>query len=193
MGRKLLAGCVAALALVAGSTIALAQVGTEINYQGQLKEFGSSTNAPVELEFRLFTAASGGSQVGSTVSSTLTPVDGLFSQALDFGIDPYTQDSAVYLEVSVRAAGGGSFSVLPRQKLTAAPFSAATRGLNVNADGRVGVLASPFFTNDVSLTLGSAGGGFPSSNLLFAPGTGFNWSAAAFAQDGAFGGFTLSR
>jgi hypothetical protein len=193
MGRKLLAGCVAALALVAGSTVALAQVGTEINYQGQLKEFGSSTNAPVDLEFRLFTAASGGSQVGSTVSATLTPVDGLFSQALDFGVDPYTQDSAVYLEVSVRAAGGGSFSVLPRQKLTAAPFSAATRGLNVNADGRVGVLASPFFTNDVSLTLGSAGGGFPSSNLLFAPGTGFNWSAAAFAQDGAFGGFTLSR
>jgi hypothetical protein len=139
MGRKLLAGCVAALALAAGSTVALAQVGTEINYQGQLKEFGSSTNAPVDLEFRLFDTITGGAQVGTAVTATLTPVDGLFTRNLDFGVNPYVTDAPRFLEIKVRSAGSGLFTTLPRQRLTAAPHSLTTRGMNVNSAGSVGI------------------------------------------------------
>ncbi|MFZ4575786.1 MAG: tail fiber domain-containing protein [Phycisphaerales bacterium] len=139
MVRKLFAGVVAALALAAGSTSALAQVGTAITYQGQLKESGSSTNAPVDLEFRLFDALTGGAQVGTTVTATLTPVDGLFTRNLDFGVNPYVSGVPSFLEVKVASAGSGVFATLPRQRLTAAPFSAATRGINVSAGGAASV------------------------------------------------------
>ena len=47
-------------------------VGTAFTYQGQLINGGTAQNGPCDFRFKLFTAASGGSQIGST--QTLTGV-----------------------------------------------------------------------------------------------------------------------
>ena len=196
MIRKTFVGMAAALALCVGTTPALAQ-GTAFTYQGQLKNSGAAVNSATDMQFSLWTAASGGSQVGSTVTNLAVPVSqGLFSSAVDFGVNPYTSSQSLFLQIAVRnPAGSGSYVPMgSRQAITPAPFSLATRGLNVNASNRAGILANPFFTNDVSLTLGSAGGAFPSSNILFQNGAGGgNWSLSAFDAATGFGDLTLSR
>jgi len=60
------------------------------------------------------------------------------------------------LEITVRSpAGSGTFTTLaPRQRLAAAPFSLATRGINVDADGNVQVLGAGAFGNDATFGLG---------------------------------------
>jgi hypothetical protein len=192
-----LAPLAAALALAAGASAALGQVGTAFTYQGQLRQSGALVTTPTDMQFSLWTAASGGSQVGPTVTQTGVAVaQGLFTASVDFGFSPYTSDQALYLQIAVRnPAGSGAYVPMgSRQRITPAPFSAATRGVNVNGSNRVGILAAPFGTNDISLTLGSAGGAFPSANILFQNGGGGgNWGMAAFDGPTGYGDFTLSR
>ena len=133
---------VVALLAAAGSSAALAQ-STAITYQGQVKNGGSVVNSPSDFRFSLFTAASGGTQLGSTVTqNNVTVTDGLFTTPVDFGFNPYTSGNRnTFLQIEVRnPAGVGSFIAMgTRQQLTAAPFSLATRGINVNASGNVGI------------------------------------------------------
>lgn len=142
MARNALVGIAAAITLCAGASMALAQVGTAFTYQGQLKDSGTAVNGIVDMQFSLWTAASGGSQVGSTVTKLAVPAaEGLLTTSVDFGTSPYTADQAMYLQIAVRnPAGSGSYVQLTsRQRLTAAPFSLATRGINVLANGSVGL------------------------------------------------------
>ncbi len=130
--------------LVAGST-ASAQVTTAFSYQGQLKTSGNVVNSATDMQFSLWTLAVGGTQIGSTVTSLNVPVsNGLFSVPIDFGVNPYASSQNLYLQVAVRnPAGSGSYSPMgSRQLLTPAPFSLATRGINVNAAGNVGIGSS---------------------------------------------------
>lgn len=129
------------IALAAGT--AHAQVSTAFSYQGQLTASGAPVNAPADLRFSLFTAAIGGTQVGTTITRNAVGVNnGLFSTPVDFGVNPYTTNQNLFLQIEVRnPAGSGSFVALgARQLLTPAPFSLATRGLNVNAAGDIGLL-----------------------------------------------------
>lgn len=142
MARNALVGIAAAITLCAGTRMALAQVGTAFTYQGQLKDSGTAVNGTADMQFSLWTAASGGSQVGSTVTTLAVPAsEGLVTTSVDFGANPYGADQALYLQVSVRTpAGAGAYvPMTSRQKLTAAPFSLATRGINVNSIGDVAV------------------------------------------------------
>jgi hypothetical protein len=150
---------VAALVLCAGSTSALAQ-GAAFTYQGQLKNSGAAVNSATDMEFSLWTAASGGSQVGSTVTSLAVPVSqGLFTNSVDFGVNPYTSGENLYLQIAVRnPVGSGSYVAMgSRQKITAAPFSLATRGINVNGAGNVGIgISNPAASFHVSYPAGAA-------------------------------------
>ena len=141
MHLKHLMGLAAALALVVGTSISLAQVGTAISYQGELLDGGLPRTAEVDLEFRLFTDVVGGSQVGNSLllSGVLPDAAGRFTSSLDFGVNPYRNDQALYLQISVSNASAGAFTDLSRQRLTPAPFSLATRGLNVSDAGNVGI------------------------------------------------------
>lgn len=135
MRHRTTAAMLASIACAALTTTALA---APISYQGQLQDNGSNVNGSINFEFRLFTASSGGSQVGSTVFTTEAVADGVFTAELDFGLNPYTSEQDLWLEV---VANG---EVLPRQRVTAAPFSNATRGLQVSANGAVGIgVAAP--------------------------------------------------
>jgi len=103
--------------------VAQADMGTAFTYQGQLTHEGSPADGGYDLRFRLYDAATGGSQVGSLVTrSNVTVRDGLFTVALDFG-DVF-DGPALWLLVAVRPAGVGSYvSLSPRQPLTPAPYA----------------------------------------------------------------------
>lgn len=93
-------------------------------YQGELRTAGSPANASFDMEFRLYSAVAGGSQVGPTVARNAVPVSGgLFSVALDFGAAQFAGDRQ-WLEVRIKPAGSGSFETLsPRTEITAAPYA----------------------------------------------------------------------
>lgn len=103
--------------------IGLAHADTTISYQGQLQDSSGPVDTNVAMNFALFDAETGGSQVGATVSlANVSVVDGLFQIELDFG-DVYDA-SPLYLEIEVEGQ-----VLLPRQRMTATPF--AVRALNV--------------------------------------------------------------
>lgn len=111
--------------MACASQVLAAGPGTAFTYQGQLKQSGAAFNGVADLEFRLFTLASGGSQVGPTVSaSAKTITGGVFTHDLDFGSGVFTGDER-WLQVAVRIpAGSGAFTTLtPRQPLRPAPYA----------------------------------------------------------------------
>jgi hypothetical protein len=111
-------------ALVALLTLACVHAqGTVFTYQGFLKVSGNPANANYDFQFSLWTAASGGSQVGSTLTLMSVPVqNGLFTVSLDFG--NVWDGSDRYLQIAVRPAGSGSYTTLsPRVKINPTPYA----------------------------------------------------------------------
>lgn len=134
-----------ALAATAISSTAL--MGEPITYQGRLSVASLPANAIYEMQFRLYTVASGGSAF-ATATATVPVIDGLFTAQPDFPAGTFTS-SSIYLEVALRVSGsGGTFTVLstPRQRITAAPL--ATRSLNE----RWTVLSSTAIRTDPAVT-----------------------------------------
>jgi hypothetical protein len=194
MIRRTLVGLAAAVAIAAGTSTSLAQVGSAFTYQGQLQGSGSPVNTNTDLQFSLWTASTGGSQVGSTVTALSTPVSsGLFSTSVDFGVNPYTADQALWLQINVRnPAGSGSYVPMgTRQRITAAPFSMATRGISAGSTGAIGIGGAPFDANH-SLTLHAVNGASTES-ILFSSGNGSLWDMTVYDLASGFGNFTLSR
>jgi hypothetical protein len=114
-----------------------AALGTAFTYQGRLTDGGSPADGEYDLRFRLFNAASGGSQVGSTVTRGNVDVsDGVFTVQLDFGGGPF-RGQARWLEIGVRpgASTGSYTSLTPRQELTAAPYALYARRIPLDGSG----------------------------------------------------------
>lgn len=106
-------------------------VGTGFTYQGSLTNAGVPSG-PVDLQFRLYSAASGvGGQIGAQLQAlNVTPADGKFTVSLNFGATAFT-GTARWLEIDARPAGGGAYTTLaPRQRLDATPY--AQFALNVS-------------------------------------------------------------
>lgn len=120
------------IAVLAGT--AAAQTDTTFTYQGELKESGEPADGLFDMDFALWDAPGGGSQVGSTIEVVDQPIsDGLFTVELDFGADVF-DGSQLWLEIIVE----GSILV-PRQPVTRTPYSIQTRGIFVDDDGNVGI------------------------------------------------------
>jgi hypothetical protein len=144
--RALPALVVMVLACCAPRALAQPGAGTSFTYQGQLSLNGSAANASADFRFRLYDAATAGTQIGSQISVPgLSLANGLFTVNLDFGVNPYTPNAARYLEIDVRspAAQGVYTTLTPRQALTPTPFSLNTRGITVDANGAVGIGTVP--------------------------------------------------
>ncbi len=109
-----------AFALPAASATPL---GTAFNYQGQLQNGGAPANGSYDFQFIVYDAAVGGSQVGPIVTKSAVAVaNGLFAVPLDFG--NVFGNSQLFLDISVRAAGGSSYTPLtPRQALLPVPLA----------------------------------------------------------------------
>ncbi len=127
-------------------SVAAAPLGSGFTYQGELRSAGAAAQGNHDFEFRLYDAATGGNQIGVSVTRLAVGVsDGLFSTELDFGAAQFAGD-AQWLEIRLRPAGGGAYQTLsPRTPLTAAPYawaaaktlSNSVTGLSV-VDGSVG-------------------------------------------------------
>lgn len=111
------------LLLLISFGIAQAQ-STQFSYQGRLTDNSLSANGAYDFQFKLFDAASGGAQVGATVSLTNINVSsGIFTVTLDFGASAFPGANR-FLEINVRLAGGGAFTTLnPRQPVTSTPYA----------------------------------------------------------------------
>lgn len=89
----------------------------DFTYQGRLQQNGQPATGNFNLDFALYDAATGGTQVGSTVSESQFPVtDGLFTVDLAFpGAFDGTQ---LWLQVTVNGQ-----ALSPRQAITATPVA----------------------------------------------------------------------
>ncbi len=106
-----------------------ASVGTMFTYQGRLMDNGAPANGTYDFRFRLYTAQTGGSQVGTTKYRNDVPVqNGLFTISLDFGSGVFNGEER-WLEVAVRpGTSTGSYTVLaPRQPIRAVPYALSLR------------------------------------------------------------------
>ncbi|MCX7924774.1 MAG: hypothetical protein N2554_03065 [Fimbriimonadales bacterium] len=155
-----------------GTACLLSYAGAQqpFTYQGFLKDGGNPANGAYDFEFRLFTAASGGSQVGSTVPiNDLNVQNGLFTVELNFGIVWSGPDR--FLEIRVRpGASTGAFTTLsPRVKVNPTPYSHFA--LLAPWSGLSGVPAG-FADGIDNDTLYSAGAGLQLSGTTFSIATG---------------------
>ena len=125
---------------------------TAFTYQGSLNTSGTPASGNYDFQFALFDAASGGAQLGSTLTrSTVAVANGVFAVSLDFG--GQFPGANRFLDISVRTTGGGAFtSLIPRQLVNSAPYS--VKSLNAdnatNATQLGGLAPSAFIQNTTS-------------------------------------------
>lgn len=119
MYPKLLVSLLLMLALMAP-----AMADTTLTYQGRLDQNGQPASGEFSASFRLFSADTGGSQLGATLARTVLVSQGLFQADLDFGVQPY--ETPLWLEITV-----DGLTLTPRQRIAAAPF--AVRALSSSA------------------------------------------------------------
>ncbi|GAB4278241.1 MAG: hypothetical protein Kow0080_29720 [Candidatus Promineifilaceae bacterium] len=165
-----------------------ATAGTAFTYQGQLNKSGSAVTDTCAFQFSLYDAASGGSQVGSTVTkSSVSVTDGLFTTELDFGSSAF-DGNARYLQIAVKCTGESSYTTLNgRVALNAAPYALSlVPGASVQGNSGSSVFTA-INTNTNSgnglygLTNASGGYGVAGWNLASSTGTGVYGNSAASA------------
>ena len=152
--------------LVREATAAPLPAGTAFTYQGKLANAGGPYNGLASFRFRLFNAASGSTQVGSTLTACdVTVVDGVFTVNLDFGATPF-DGADRWLEIGAQTAAGNctTFDTLsPRQAINTVPYAIrslapwATNGTAISySGGRVGIgVTAP--TTDLDIVNDNAG------------------------------------
>ncbi len=116
------------LMLLLSSGLAFAQTST-FTYQGRLLDGGMPANGNYDLQFALWDNAAAGTQIGSTQTVNSVSVSGgIFTVTLDFGANAFPGANR-FLEISVRPAGGGSFTTLsPRQQISSTPYAVRSLG-----------------------------------------------------------------
>lgn len=107
-----------------GFDLTAAPLGTAFTYQGLLQDSANAANGLYDLSFAVYDAASGGNQVGPTLTNSAVGVtNGVFTVMLDFGSNVFA-GQALWLESAVRPKGAAAFALLPpREPLTPAPYA----------------------------------------------------------------------
>jgi hypothetical protein len=161
----------------AAVSLAFAQ-GTAFTYQGQLTTATGPANGMYDMTFALWNAATGGSQVGSTITdSGLNVTNGAVTVLLDFG--GVFDGTTYWLELAARTNGAASYTALsPRQELTPVPYAiySENAGTAVTANAVInGAVSAPQLN-----TLGAP----TSGQILGFNGTSLTWmSPSAIALD----------
>jgi hypothetical protein len=117
------------LALSQAAT-AFSPIGTSFTYQGELKVSGQPATGSYDMQFKLFDALAGGTQVGQTASvSAVAVAQGRFTAPINPGTQAYDGQKR-WLEIAVRPAGSGGYTTLaPRQEVTPTPHAALASSL----------------------------------------------------------------
>jgi hypothetical protein len=173
-----LTGAAIGLGFLLGAPLSAAPLSPEFTYQGQLLQSGLPTGGTCDLQFSLYDAASGGSQLGSTqTTSPVSVTSGLFTVELNdsgqFGANVF-DGSDRWLQIAVRCpVGSGSYVTLsPRQQLSATPYAlyAPTAG-SANGLSCSGCVSSSALGAGAVTATSIASGTIQQSNLAFTPGT----------------------
>jgi trimeric autotransporter adhesin len=143
---------------------------TAFTYQGFLIQNSIPVTGSCDLQFSLFTAVTGGTQVGSTQTKTNVAVNaGRFTVQLDFGSVFNGQDR--FIAISARCpSGSGVYTALtPRQPITPTPYATSLYGLrvqyNATSPSLLGGASVNTLTNGVlgAVISGGGAGGNPNS------------------------------
>jgi hypothetical protein len=105
------------LALLAGVHRSAAQGSTAFTYQGQLQDNGTNVTGTNTLIFALYDAASGGSQIGKSITNITVLTDGLYSVDLNFGAGVFN-GSARWVQMTFAGE-----TVTPRGMILAVPYA----------------------------------------------------------------------
>src|SRR6266536_5380418 len=146
------------LLLMSASSVVLAQTGA-FTYQGKLNDGGNPANGNYDLQFKLYDALTGGTQIGVRTRPDVPVTGGVFTVQLDFAVGAFGGPDR-FLEIGVRPAGSpNAFTTLsPRQPITSSPYafhslSADFADAATNANQLAGVPANQYVqTNDSRLT-----------------------------------------
>jgi hypothetical protein len=113
--------------------------GTAFTYQGQLQSNGSLASGTYNLQFSLYTNATGGTVVaGPVTNSAVSVTNGLFTATIDFGSEVWNGQTN-WLQISVETNNATSFTALtPRQQFTPTPYAIFAEG--GNAAGLIGTV-----------------------------------------------------
>lgn len=97
-------------------------VPASFTYQGQIKRSGALFTGTCDMQFKLWDAAAGGTQQGTTLAANAVNVDnGVFAVELNFG--NHFTGQARWVEAAAKCANDTGFSTLPRVALTATPYA----------------------------------------------------------------------
>jgi hypothetical protein len=103
----------------------VAAQGTAFTYQGQLEVNGQPANGSYNLTFALFSSSTGADPVGAVLTNSATVVsNGLFTVMLDYG--NIFSGSALWLQIGVQTNTEPFTTLVPRQKITPAPYAIYT-------------------------------------------------------------------
>ena len=121
--------------MLAGQTAAQTAAFT---FQGRLTDTAAAANGTYQMQFSLYDALSGGTQLGSTITNnTVTVTNGVFTVQLDFSpATPFATGADRWIEMAVRKAADppGFTTLTPRQQITSSPYSIKTLSATT-ADG----------------------------------------------------------
>ena len=107
--------------LAACAALSLAGPPNTLSYQGYLTAAGTPINSPVNLTFKLYTAATGGTAFWTETQSSVPVNKGLYSVILgnSASLSGVAFDAAYWLGVTVNTDP----EMTPRQALTSAPYA----------------------------------------------------------------------
>ena len=125
----------ALIGLLGCATDGLAQQSSAFTYQGQLRDGGTNANGTYTILFKLYDAATNGSQVGSEILSTPLLQNGLFSVNLDFGAAAFN-GNARWLEITA-GLGTNSETLTPRVQILPAPYAMFATHAGTMASGTI--------------------------------------------------------
>lgn len=143
------------------SAFAQAGVSAPFSYQGALTDGGLPANGNYDFRFQVFNAQNGGGGSLMEFVDDVTVSDGVFSVELDFN-NTFDIASDLFMEVSVRPAGSGSYVLLaPRQPMQGTPRAYVAMDV---VDGAIdsddistsAVDASHVDVNDIQLRVGDS-------------------------------------
>ncbi len=117
-------------------------LGTSFSYQGELKQHGTDAEGLFDFEFELYGQATGGELLGSIIRMDHPVEAGVFKASLDFGRS--IAEGGMWLEIHVRTAGNGPFTILtPRQLLAKTAAEVCTVDSDLVVTGNVGIGTPP--------------------------------------------------
>jgi hypothetical protein len=126
---------------------------TAFTFQGKLTDLGNPASGSYQMQFKMFDALSGGTQIGGAIPDVgVTVTDGVFTTKLDFGVTAFPGADR-FLEIEVRRNSSEAYVTLsPRQQIASSPYSVKALSA-VQADTALdsqklgGVNASEYVTN----------------------------------------------